>query len=374
MPTFFQDFISAKDPRIDENGILRVKATIARVGVQDYYTDDGKLERRLRPESEVMRSARTFSRAIITLNHPKGEFVNSENASIYLRGLSSECIYKDGFLDNELTITHSDAVIAACTTHKWLSCGYWADIEYASGVWIDELGVMGEVGKSYEYDSIQRNIRGNHIALVERARAGEKATIHDGMQFDNAPSIIERLSQKKSTMVQIIFNSEVLTLDGDDANKVKALIDKLSTDIKAIEQKLADAIAAKSEVEGKLLGETEKVKALENKATDADVNAEVQARLSAWSEVQGHVDAIDYSLTVPQIRKAYLLSSHSDLKASIEAGDDRFIDGMYEALKPKAASKTEDLKGVLDSAKPKIQTDIASSITERRMSALGGAK
>lgn len=388
MPEFFRDYIQTKKPHIDEAGILRVPATINRVGVQEYPSKNGGIERRLRLPEEVEKSADTFSRQIITLNHPEKEFVTAENAHIYMKGLSSEAVYKDGFTDTFLTVTHKDAVIAATTTHKQLSCGYWADIEYVSGVWVDELGVQGEKGKSYEYDSIQRNIRGNHIALVERGRAGEKASIHDAMVFDSIPSIISESNYHTKKLMQIVYKNQILTIDGDDANKVKTLIDELTTAIEQTETKLKDAIAQKDAlesekrvIEGTLTGEKQTIKNLEAQLAetkDTDITGEIKARLEAFSEVAGHLDSIDYSLTVPEIRKAYLLAAYPSLKEQIATADEGFINGMYTALKPAKTSKVDELKGVLDSAKPieEEKPKDGSDITKRRMNNLpkGGAK
>lgn len=362
MSHYFQDFVPVKNAHVDENGILRVPATIGRVGIQEYINAKGELKKRLRPESEVEKSAPTFSRQVITLDHPPREFVNSGNAAKYLKGLSSDCIYSRGLLDTIATITHKDAVIAALSTHKQLSCGYWADIEETSGDWVDEFGVMGEVGKSYEYDEIQRNIRGNHIALVPRGRAGEIASIHDEadeIYLDNALAIIDHLKTLKRNMVQIIHKNQILTLDGDDADKVKTLIEQLTSEIEQTETKLKDAIAAKETLKTEKLALEGKVIGLEQKANQSkdssEIDSEIKARLEAWSEVKSHLkntDSIDYSLDVTAIHKAYLMDAHPELKAKLEAAEPAFIDGMYVALQPKVTSKTDSFKSAIDGAVP----------------------
>ena len=71
------DAVEIKSARIDDQGFMQVGGVIARVGVQEYMID-GNLVRELRPESEVIKSARTFVRKPMTLNHPP-TFVTSEN-------------------------------------------------------------------------------------------------------------------------------------------------------------------------------------------------------------------------------------------------------------------------------------------------------
>jgi hypothetical protein len=133
---------------------------------------------------EVEKSAVRFNQAVVTLNHPPVA-VNSENIGQYQVGHLGNCIYdhETGWVGSDaIVVTHAKAVKATQSTHKELSCGYDADLIKVPGVWIDTLNVMGGgVGKSYPYDEEMINIRANHLALVEKARAGSNATIHDSL-------------------------------------------------------------------------------------------------------------------------------------------------------------------------------------------------
>jgi len=176
------DFVQVSAPRIDsKTGILRCRGTIARTGVQDYRNSDGTVRRELRPADEVEKSAKSFEAQPITLEHPP-EMVNARNSRNYMRGLTGTVAFDGALLTTELTVTDQEAVDSAQTTHKQLSNGYECDIDETPGTW-----------EGQRYDCIQRNIRGNHVALVKQARAGEMAKLHldssDSLPSDYAVAI-----------------------------------------------------------------------------------------------------------------------------------------------------------------------------------------
>lgn len=57
---------------------------------------------------------------------------------------------------------------------KELSLGYYCDYDLTPGTY-----------KGQHYDAVQRNLRGNHIALVDKGRMGHDVRVMDGMAFDN---------------------------------------------------------------------------------------------------------------------------------------------------------------------------------------------
>lgn len=200
------DFVQVSSPRIDsKTGILRCRGTIARIGVQEYRNVDGSVRREFRPPDEVEKSAKSFETQPITLEHPP-EMVNSANSRQYMRGLSGVVQFDGALLTTDLTVTDQEAIEAAQTTHRQLSNGYECDIDETSGVW-----------EGQKYDCIQRNIRGNHVALVQRARAGDVATLHFD-QADDLPqdcAIALRLDQKEGDSFEIPSNCVLDSAQGN---------------------------------------------------------------------------------------------------------------------------------------------------------------
>lgn len=337
-----QDAVKVDSVRIDEFGILRAKAKIARIGTMDYY-ENGKKIVELRLPDDVRESVNTFSYQLITLDHPT-EMVDAKNADRYVKGLSGEAKYNEltGWNECPVTVTHGDAVDAARSTHKQFSCGYYAELIDESGEWVDVLGVQGEPGQVYRYDRIQKNIIGNHIALVSSARAGDRAT------FDSAGFIITQDKENKVTnMVQFVHNDSILTIEGQDADKVveivKGLQSKLDSEISTSAETLGNLEAEnetlkaeKSTLEGKV-DSLEAQKEQDNSRLDSDaIASEVAARLDMWGLVEPHLKSVkrDNNLSAIEIQKLYLKQALPNLAEKIDSSNDNYIAGLWDAQKP----------------------------------------
>ena len=79
-----------------------------------------------------------------------------------------------------MIITRKDAIEAVLNGKQALSMGYTCDLEMAepNATW---CGI--------EYDFIQRNIRYNHCAIVDSARAGDNAKIE--LRADSEDAVLE---------------------------------------------------------------------------------------------------------------------------------------------------------------------------------------
>lgn len=164
-------------------GFLRADGLCARAGVYKYPAVDSKgkptggIRLELRPPEEVFaaRSLQTFDGAPITNGHPKGGEVNKDNVRLLKIGtvmgpgfradgdvVGAPLQFEDGRAIEDVEIRGK----------RQLSPGYRIDLEEKSG--FDP--VYGR------YDAIQRNIRVNHLALVDHARGGDALQIRmDGL-------------------------------------------------------------------------------------------------------------------------------------------------------------------------------------------------
>lgn len=364
------DNVEIQSARIDELGFLQVGGVIGRVGVQEYVID-GQIVRELRPESEVIKSARTFVRKPVTLNHPEN-FVTAENTDSFMKGMTSMVQYRDGLLiDPEMTISHQDAIEAGLTTHKQVSCGYLVEVKPESGVWIDTHGVQGEKGAEYQYDAVQTNIRGNHVALVTEARAGQIASLK--LDSDNAASIgiSNRVDSSKIT-IEHENNEEHDQMSEpnvkvDQTDAWLARLDAAKAEITELTQKFDELAAAKTameaekaELQGKVDAYEVQVKELEQQVKDSkaavlsdeQIALETAGRVALWNKVGSHLDGVevDYSKSQLEIKKLFLATKVDAAKVA-EASEDA-INGMWLVLEPKEdakpESKTEAQKEVID--------------------------
>lgn len=161
--------IALQKPTKLENGWMRIDGRITRTGIFTYRLPDGKLRRELRLPEEVFKTdaMQSFSLVPVTDEHPPA-FLDATNTKEFARGSVAGTLRQDGqFIAGEMLVTDAD-LIAKLEKGKAreISCGYTCDLEESPG----ELN--GE-----RYDAIQRNIRGNHVAIVERGRAGPEARV-----------------------------------------------------------------------------------------------------------------------------------------------------------------------------------------------------
>lgn len=152
-----------------DDGILRADGYLARTGVQVYHNADGSPRREYRPDREVFdeNSMRTFALVPVTDDHPP-EMITSRNAKKYAVGAVGEQIRKDGDKIAAPIMVYDEDTIRKMQGGKVsLSCGYQCDL----------VNEPGETANGEKYDAIQTNIRGNHVALVDVARAGREARV-----------------------------------------------------------------------------------------------------------------------------------------------------------------------------------------------------
>lgn len=156
-----------------DNGWLRAPAHLTRTGVFLYRDASGKIRRELRLPEDVFskETVASFDLVPLTDDHPyahKG-VVTSANAKKLSVGTVGNLRQDGSYLAAEVNVTDAEAVAKVLSGKAQLSCGYKCDLEPAA---------PGAEYEGQRYDFIQRNIRGNHVAIVDVGRAGPEARIH----------------------------------------------------------------------------------------------------------------------------------------------------------------------------------------------------
>jgi len=141
-------------------------AHIARAGILEYRQPDGSIRRELRPEDEVFHpdSLKSFAHATLTDDHPGG-LVGPDNWKRVTIGHVAGEPSRDGdFVAASLHVQHGDSIKKAENGELVeLSSGYTCILDKTPGEW-----------RGQRYDAVQRQIRGNHVALLPEGwgRAG----------------------------------------------------------------------------------------------------------------------------------------------------------------------------------------------------------
>lgn len=262
---FRVDVGSLRSPEKLPDGRLRVDGWLTRAGVFEYRDTDGSVRREYRPPSEVFKadSLHTFADVVVTDDHPP-EMVNAQNAKMYAVGHVSGDPRKDGEHVAARIVVMDAATIAKLEGGKVaLSCGYEVDLDPTPGV----------TPAGDRYDAVQRNIRGNHVAIVEVGRAGPEARVRMDCAMMVAPPLTrDDNGANQMTIEQLAAELATAKIN---AGAEKARADKAEADLAAA---LATSAAATARADG-----AEKDLETERKArTDAAANlpALVAARVN----------------------------------------------------------------------------------------------
>lgn len=238
-----------------DEGFLRVPGRVARDGVQEYLAselgldgDPNRIVKVYRPAEEVFaqESLDSYHGVDVTIEHP-GDMVNAENYKAVTAGVVRSGGIQDGnHVKVEMIIKAADAIKAVESGKAELSAGYTAI--YDDNV-PDELASQG-------IEFIQRNIRINHVALVDRARAGASARLFDGKKGVPKMPISVTLDSKRSVEVE---------------DKATAAL--ISDTLESLNKRVADAEAAQAKAEAERDEAMEEKEKADKKASDSAIDA-----------------------------------------------------------------------------------------------------
>lgn len=254
---------------VTEEGYLRVKGRVARTGVQQYLAHElglpgnpNRIVYVYRPEEEVFApsSLESYEDKDVTDDHPN-DLVTSDSWRRHSVGHATGPGERNGdWVDVPMLIKHKDTIAKIQSGKAELSAGYLA--EYVP----ENITVDGVT-----CDYVQRNIRINHVAVVDAARAGREARIFDA----NPTKKVQTMAQRK-----VVLDSKrklSVTLDDDQAEVVE-------TAIQALEEAKDDAEKRADEAEAEAEKKDAQIEALEAKVgampSDEDMEKKVSDRVA----------------------------------------------------------------------------------------------
>lgn len=171
--------------RKDENGFMHVDSChVTKEQVVKYYgreipgwrelgLDPERLYNVYRPGDEIEKAAATFDGLPLQLQH----HIDSadEPQTEFRVGSISRPVWRAPYLDCDLHITNGAAISAV--EH--------GDFKEISAAYLYEPVVESGEFDGTPYEIVMRNLRGNHVALVEKGRAGADVVV-----ADSAPRIL----------------------------------------------------------------------------------------------------------------------------------------------------------------------------------------
>ena len=326
------------------DGSIRVPAVLTHTGIFPYRNPDGSVRREYRPAEEVFRAdaIASFADVPVTISHPAERRVDATTWRRDAIGHLSGAPRQDGEnMVGDLLIRDAGAIarVRSGDLHN-ISCGYRVDYDSTPGGTPD----------GQKYDGVQRNLVGNHVAILpraERPRGGESCSL--------------RLDSEDNEVIED-YNT------GMTAEEIKTLQDR------------CDALVAEKAVQGTqitvLQGELAAAKAVA--ATPAEVPAE---RLDALVEEREEIVALAKAngvetkgLKTLAVKRAIVAKRTPALADRIDSLTEQSLDvalatykdgphpSMTSAVAPLVApvTRTDSTKTVI-SPREKFQADMAKA-------------
>lgn len=243
-----------------DEGFMRVPGHVARVGIQEYTAgelglkgDQNRIVKVYRPADEVFdsESLASYEGKDITIDHPQG-FIDAQSYKKLTAGVVLGEGSPDGdFVLSDLLIKDSTAIAKIDAGKVQLSVGYAATYD-------------DKVPEGADYEFIQRDIRVNHVALVDRARAGAQARL-----FDNKGKPMKKITLDGGRVVEVEDDAKASLIE-DAFQRLEAKLADASTKADEAKEEAEKAKAEKDEMEEQM--EEEK-----KKSSDAAIHERIKA-------------------------------------------------------------------------------------------------
>lgn len=316
----FDKVLIPKVIRTDE-GYIKGEAIVTRVGVFKYKNHDGTERLELRHPDDVLHidSLASLKAIPITNDHPS-VLVNSDNAASLMVGMTGETLkVDDNSIITSIAITHKDGIEAINRGKRELSLGYRLDV-------VEEVGTFN--GEPYTHR--QTNIKYNHLAIVDQARAGRSArvnfdgalfqcedlTINQGIKMDKNDKELDDEKKEKDEEVDVEMKKDKVKKDSavdsqKNSDRKDALIDQLKSEIAELKANREDSI----------------------------INERVKHRLSILSKASKVVNTDELiEKSDREIMESVILIKDSAL--DISARSDAYVEGRFDAIIDSTADST----------------------------------
>jgi hypothetical protein len=347
------------------DGTLKGEAIITNVGVFPYLMTDGTVINELRLPEEVFHpdSVNSLKNKPLTNNHPP-EIVTDDNVDKYQVGNIDDNVLQDQYhLAAGIHVTDEQAVNDIQDGKRALSAGYSVDLEKKSGVW---MGV--------KYDAIQRNIQYNHVAIVDRGRAGDDAKI----KLDSIDPTLGILHIEKKQNFNKREDKSMLKkirIDGveweADAEVIKAYtqatseIEKLKNDhtveIESL-KKDNDTITAERD---QLKEDNEKLKKL-NEEIQKDnpevIEKAVQSRLVVLDAAKRADVEVKTEMSEDEIKKEIIIKLFPNSVEKLDGASEDYINARFDF----ALESLEEIKEDKKDTDTKLKNDSISNVDDKK--------
>jgi uncharacterized protein len=198
--------------QILSDGALAAPARIGRTGIQVYSARELGLDggdkpiRLMRTAEEVAKAIASFESRTVTDDHPLRD-VDPTTWSLVAKGDVRDVAMSGEFMASTIIVRDGPMIDKVRDGKAELSCGYSFDLDLTPGV--DSTGAR--------FDGYQRNITGNHVAIVDAGRAGSQVRIAD-RDPNRSRTMKTRISTKDHKITdKLTVPGTTITIEADEA-------------------------------------------------------------------------------------------------------------------------------------------------------------
>jgi hypothetical protein len=385
----FIDALTLDAPRRTKDGYLAVRARASRLGTYSYLGSeidpqnkhglrDAGMVNVLRDEQTVFdaAAARSFIGKPVTDDHPSAP-VNADNWRDHARGMVMGAIRDGEYLAFDLLLTDAAAIKKIDDGKRELSNGYGAELEFGDFEAADGTKCVAR----------QVSIAGNHVALVDKGRAGSACRITDAAACETATIEVARLLLDQILTDERTYNggepaiineparretsnsggspvaTKTITFDGlplEVTDAAEAAITKLQGQIKT----LIDGRAADKTAHDKTLATKDaEIDDLKTKVVDqAKIDALADAKAAVVADakqIAGDKLGDTAGKSVAEVRRMACLAVLGD--AALKDKSDEYVEARFDTLKDAKPAQRDPVRDALSTGlRPQINDNGAS--------------
>jgi hypothetical protein len=388
-------------------GFLVGRAIVTSIGVFAYRNADGGVTRELRLPEEVFAPESLASMKLkpVVNDHPDKKVTPANVEALAVGSLGSSVTTTtqertwDGYTPQEkltdglhvavdMTINQEAAIDDVLNGKRSLSMGYECELEKAN---------EGAAWLGTAYDSIQRNIRYNHCAIVDAARAGDAAKIqldgkdreienYAGIRLDSGDAVRVDTTASGETGGYQAHNQEVKTMkyrldNGMEYDAPEGFIqayvsmkEKADSADKALAKEREDHKAALSKMEAERDTAKDRADKAEAEAKQAKVDAAISPDRvkAAAKEMAALYDAADRAgvevkddMADVDIKKAVITAVFP--RADLKDKDAAYISARYDSALEMLETRDDGQSRAVAGEVPTTETRTDSASARKRM-------
>lgn len=300
----------------DANGFLHVKnCHCTKVQIAQYLGCEiskdliaDKVYNVFRPEEELNKAEtiQSLNGVPLQLEHHDD---TAEKPAQYTRigATGTDAVFEYPYLSNSLHFFNQKAIDLIESGEKCeLSIGYDCEIHKEAGEF-----------EGVPYDFVQRNIKIQHVALVECGRAGADVKVSDSKEIILNSEKNEVKQMDKEKLLQLINE---LVKAGASEEEIKAKIDELTADACEDEEVEVDTEEVETEEP-----DTEEVEEQEQETSDEEQTEQADDDDLIIEEVKAELEKAGLDAENEELVKAFIVGNHF-AKAETEATDEDATD------------------------------------------------